>query len=469
MKMDLFYITPQKENVSARFENAFDLTKIVGSDTTVAFGKTSNLHKISQIGAGEYLSVQISNEESFLFENSLSRFLDVAQSTNAEIIYSDFIAATENGNERRSLIDYRTGSVRDDFEFGKFVLIKRRTLEKYFEENPPAFEFSAFYDFRLFASRIGKIVRIPETLYFTDEKQSRKTGVAIFDYVKEEYRALQKEREKVFTEHLKKINALLPSVKTKTDFDFSAFPLTASVIIPVKNRAKTIADAVKSALSQKTDFDFNVIVVDNYSTDGTSETLLNLAKENEKLVRIVPQEKHFGIGGCWNVAINDERCGAFAVQLDSDDIYANEFALQKIIDKFRETGAAAVVGSYVVTDFDLNEIPPGKVLHEEWTNENGHNNALRINGFGAPRAYYVPAVREIGFPDVSYGEDYAVMLALSARYRVARIFEPIYFARRWQGNSDADLSWEKKMRYDFYKDFLRTVEIERRKKLVRNQ
>ncbi len=465
MRTDLFYITPQDEKALKAFSDSFALKKILNG-WNIPNGGANVLKKIYDISESEFLLVQLTDEDVFLFENSLARFETFAENLSADFLYSDFLAEGENGTEPRSLIDYQPGSVRDDFDFGKFVFIRREILGKYLEQAPASLEYSAFYDFRLFVSRAAQIFRVPEALYVVPRTAKRKTGEAIFDYVKKEFRKIQAEREKVFTNYLKEIGAFLPPITQKVEYEIEKFPVTASVIIPVKNRVKTIADAINSALNQKTQFEFNIIVVDNHSSDGTTDVVKEISRGNDKVIHIIPEEKHLGIGGCWNLAVNDKRCGAFAVQLDSDDVYSPDGkTLQKIVDKFLQTGASAVVGSYVVTDFELNELPPGKVLHEEWTNENGHNNALRINGFGAPRAFYAPVIREIGFPDVSYGEDYAVMLEITRRYFLARIFEPIYFARRWQGNSDADLTWEKQNKFNGYKDFIRTAEINARLKL----
>ncbi len=465
MNVDLFYITEQPEEIGSQFNGVFDLSEANGKGEL--FSSSDELKFLLERGESEFLLVQIKRNKATLFENAAKRFGGIARDGNASFVYSDFFEKENNSFVKHPLIDYQLGSVRDDFDFGSFVLLERKAIEKYFSETEDhaPLEFSALYDLRLFLSRNGKILRIPEPLYFIEPNNKRKSGEKIFDYVKREFAAVQKEREKVFTEHLKQIGAYLLPEKKKVKFEIEKFPVTASVIIPVKNRASTIADAVKSVLSQKTNFDFNVIVVNNHSSDKTGEVLEALAKENKNLIHIIPEEKHLGIGGCWNLAIYDERCGAFAVQLDSDDLYSHENVLQKIVDKFFETGAAAVVGSYVTADFELNEIPPGVVKHEEWTDENGANNALRINGFGAPRAFYTEIIRKIGFPDVSYGEDYSAMLALTREYPLARIYEPLYYARRWKGNSDADLPLEKKNEFNFYKDFLRTAEILAREKV----
>ncbi len=393
------------------------------------------------------------------------RFLSLSETFNAGLIYSDFYEKNKNSEFLHPLIDYQSGAVRDDFNFGKIVLLRGDLLNQFIDEKSIKAEYSAFYSFRLFLSRKSGIVRIPEPLYFVEEEEFQPGNEKIFNYQKSALKEREKEREKVFTDYLKDLGAFLQADSAAVNFNELQFKNKASVIIPVKNRVSTIGDAVASALSQKTDFPYNVIVVDNHSTDGTSELLRELKSNYENLFVITPPEKNRGIGGCWNYAIEQSFCGMFSVQLDSDDIYINEFTLRKIIDKFYETAAAAVVGSYKLTDFNLNEIPPGVITHAEWTDENGMNNALRINGFGAPRAFYTPVIREIKFPDVSYGEDYAVMLAVSRSYKIGRIYEPVYVCRRWEGNSDSNLTIENENKNNRYKDFLRTVEIKTRQKL----
>jgi hypothetical protein len=468
MKIDFLYITPQDALLTEKFSVVRNLNEITDNDDDNILGKTENLILIFENTVSDYILLQIENKNVLLDSESFNLFSGFAEKTKGDFIYSGFVEIKSGKHFLRNVNEYQEGSVRDDFEFGALVLIKRDILGKYLE-SAETLEFSAFYDFRLFVSCYGKIEKIPNMpSYFVSQDNSRKTGEEVFDYVKKEYRKVQIEREKVFTKHLKEIGAYLPKRIKTVEFEFSNFPVTASVIIPVKNREKTIAEAVNSALNQKTDFDFNVIVVDNFSTDGTTQILADLQKDFSKLIVIKPEADKHGIGGCWNIAIEDKRCGAFAIQLDSDDVYSDENSLQKIVDEFLRTNSAAVVGSYVVTDFNLNEIPPGKVLHEEWTDENGHNNALRINGFGAPRAYYTDVIRKIKFPDVSYGEDYAVMLAITREFRIARIYEPLYFARRWSDNSDADLNWEDKIKFNFQKDLMRTNEIKQRKLLAKN-
>lgn len=308
------------------------------------------------------------------------------------------------------------------------------------------------------------MVKLNEYTYTVEENDVRKSGEKQFDYVNPKNREVQIEMEKAATDHLKKINSYL-SVKNFKEiiFENQNFPCEASIVIPVKNRVKTISSAVESALNQKTDFKYNVIVVDNFSNDGTTEILRNIAERDNRLVHLIPDRKDLLIGGCWNLAVHNENCGKFAVQLDSDDLYKDENTLQKIVDKFYEEKCSMVIGSYILTDFNLEEIPPGLIDHKEWTQENGPNNALRINGLGAPRAFYTPVLRRIEIPNVSYGEDYFLGLTISREYKIGRIFEPLYICRRWEGNTDSALSIEKINENNYYKDTLRTNEIIERK------
>ncbi|MCL4278537.1 MAG: glycosyltransferase family 2 protein, partial [Ignavibacteriaceae bacterium] len=309
--------------------------------------------------------------------------------------------------------------------------------------------------------------RIPEPLYSvilsSDEDEVNK----LFDYVDPRNREVQIEMEKVFTHHLEEINSFIPFRNKKPVNFSSSFLYEASVVIPVRNRVNTISDAIKSVLNQKANFNFNVIVVDNYSEDGTTEKIKSITVKDDRVIHIIPERTDLGIGGCWNEAIFHSECGKFAVQLDSDDLYSSENSLQKIVNKFYDENCAMVIGSYKLTDFKLNEIPPGLIDHREWTDENGQNNALRINGLGAPRAFYTPIIKEIKFPNVSYGEDYAVGLAVSRQYKIGRIYEPIYLCRRWEGNTDASLTIEKMNANNFYKDSLRTKEIQLRQAINR--
>lgn len=410
-----------------------------------------------------------------LGEYSLERMVNVLAYTGAVMAYSDFDDLKEGVRISHPLIDYRYGSVRDDFDFGAVVMMSVAdafvALHEVEEEyGSDGLKFGAFYALRLSLSRFGEIFHIRERLYAKAEKDLRLSGEKQFDYVNPANREVQVEMEKVCTGHLKKIGCYLPARSRKSYSGSSDFKLTASVVIPVRNRVGTIADAVRSALDQVADFSFNVIVVDNHSDDGTFQLLEKMSENEPRLIHIVPERDDLLIGGCWNRAVFDERCGRYAVQLDSDDVYSSSRSLHIIVDKLRRESHAMVVGSYQLTDFDLKPIPPGVIDHREWTDENGHNNALRINGLGAPRAFDVNVLRETGgFPNVSYGEDYAVGLRIIGEYRLGRIYDVLYNCRRWSGNSDSSLSQEKINRNNEYKDMLRTMEIDARmKQMERN-
>ncbi|MGB5894755.1 MAG: glycosyltransferase family A protein [Ignavibacteriaceae bacterium] len=412
----------------------------------------------------KYILLLNENSTIYVSEYSLIKYLNAAKMQNAGIVYSDFYEKTGNEIMQHPLIDYQYGSIRDDFEFGPLMLIRKEALDNFHRQDDD-YWFAGLYSLRLDVSRNYSLIRIPEPLYTTNKLDNRKTGERQFDYVDPQNREVQKEMESVATLHLKNIEAYISPAEKKVDFNSKDFEYEASIIIPVKNRVKTIEDALHSALNQQTGFKYNVIVIDNHSTDGTTELLQTFAGKDKKVIHIIPEREGLGIGGCWNVGIAHLLCGKFAVQLDSDDLYLNNDSLNKIINKFYEETCAMVIGSYKLTDFNMNEIPPGVIDHKEWTNDNGHNNALRINGLGAPRAFYVPIIRKIKFPDVSYGEDYAVALAISREYRIGRIYEPLYLCRRWDGNTDADLSIEKQNEHNYYKDSIRTKEILARQKL----
>ena len=401
--------------------------------------------------------------------NTLERFLRVADDTDAVMVYADHYKMVEGKMEKHPVIDYQAGSLRDDFDFGSLWCIKAQALADYIAQpDREAYQFAALYDLRLYLSRVGEIFHLNEFLYSEAELDTRKSGEKQFDYVNPRNREVQIEMEKACTQHLGKVGALIDTTfYRQPDFGEQDFEYEASVIIPVFNREKTVADAVKSALGQKANFKFNVIVVNNHSTDRTGEILDELKADN--LIQIVPERTDLGIGGCWNEAINSRFCGKFAVQLDSDDLYSSPKTLQKIVDAFYKQKAAMIIGSYRMCDFDLNTLPPGLIDHKEWTDENGCNNALRINGLGAPRAFFTPLVRQIQFPNTSYGEDYALGLAFSRRYRIGRIYDELYLCRRWGGNSDAALSVEKVNANNLYKDRLRTMELKARQHLLQGK
>ena len=422
---------------------------------------------------------------------ALERFLRTADDTGAVMIYSDHYSMVKDESlsqdgtsavgklEKHPVIDYQEGSLRDDFDFGSLWLIKSQCLRDYAAQTDRVdYLYAGLYDLRLYLSHVGEIFHLNEYLYTENELDTRKSGEKQFDYVNPRNREVQIEMERACTQHLEKVGALIDtSYYRLPDFNEQDFEYEASVVIPVFNREKTIADAVKSALSQKANFKFNVIVVNNHSTDKTGEILSRIAHEMEekndkqagRLIQIVPERRDLGIGGCWNVAINSDHCGKFAVQLDSDDLYSSPKTLQKIVDAFYKQKAAMMIGSYRMCDFDLNTLPPGLIDHKEWTEDNGCNNALRINGLGAPRAFFTPLVRQIQFPNTSYGEDYALGLAFSRRYRIGRIYDELYLCRRWGGNSDAALSIDRVNANNLYKDRLRTMELKARRQMLQGK
>ena len=403
-----------------------------------------------------------------LCNGALERMVQAADDCGAMMVYADHWDA-DNGTlggqrTKHPTIDYQSGSIRDDFDFGALWLVRGEQLRQWARENTTAnHAYAALYDLRLFLSRQGELLHLNELLYTEVELDTRLSGEKQFDYVNPANREVQIEMEQVATRHLQLIGAMVNTASLQpVDFNEQPFEYEASVIIPVYNREKTIADAVKSALEQKTTFPYNVIVVDNHSTDGTTAILEQLAIADNHLIHIIPDRTDLGIGGCWNMAINDTRCGRFAVQLDSDDLYSSPNTLQRIVDTFRKQGAAMVIGSYRMCDFDLNTLPPGLIAHKEWTDENGPNNALRINGLGAPRAFFTPLLRQVQLPNTSYGEDYAMGLWFSRNYRIGRIYDELYLCRRWGGNSDAALSIDRINANNLYKDRLRTIEIKAR-------
>ena len=401
--------------------------------------------------------------------SALERFLRVASDANAAMVYSDHYTLAAGELSRHPVIDYQEGSVRDDFDFGSAILFDTQLLHNYVSESKDrSWRYAAWYDLRLYLSRKGTIFHLNEYLYTEEETDLRASGEKQFDYVNPSNVEVQQEMERVVTSHLEAIGALVDTTSYSCpDFNEQDFPVEASVIIPVRNRVRTIADAVRSALAQQTTFDYNVIVVDNLSDDGTTELLRNLVAEagEQRLIHLIPTRHDLGIGGCWNMAVNHEHCGRFAVQLDSDDLYSSPHTLQAIVDAFHQQRSAMVIGSYRMCDFELGTLPPGLIAHKEWTDENGPNNALRINGLGAPRAFFTPLLRQIQFPNTSYGEDYALGLIFSRRYRIGRIYDELYLCRRWEGNSDARLSVEKQNANNLYKDRLRTLEISARRQM----
>ena len=426
---------------------------------------THFLIQLEQKVKQDYFLLKVKPGQIELNHDLIKNWIEVAAENMAAISYSFYTEVSEYGEKQVPTIEYTTGSIRDDFNFGALVLIQRDTLKAYNRQNKEVYTYAGWYSFRLFASRRNAIYQHETYTYHYSEIDLRESGQKQFDYVNPRNRNRQIEMEQAATFHLEEIGAKVSPPFKEVDFTSAGFPTEASVIIPVLNREKTIADAIQSVLAQKTNFTFNLLVINNHSTDKTTE-IINSFKDN-RIIHIQPTSKELGIGGCWNEGIYHEKCGRFAVQLDSDDLYSDENTLQKIIDKFYKEGCAMVVGSYQMVDFKLEEIPPGVIDHREWSDENGANNALRINGFGAPRAFYTPIVRKIGFPNVSYGEDYAVSLAISREYKTGRIYHPIYFCRRWDQNTDSNLSIDKINAHNSYKDSLRKNEIETRQSITK--
>jgi glycosyltransferase involved in cell wall biosynthesis len=456
------------------------MKKLTIADKAGGFYSGALIKDLLDAWENDYLLLTLPGGEIEFGAQALERFVQVADDTGAGLIYSDFREKNADEVTDHPLIDYQLGSVRDNFDFGSVLLLSRKAVEKAISERgamAPELNWGGLYDLRLKLSISSSIFRIPEPLYTRVATDLRASGEKLFDYVDPRKRDYQIEMEKIVTEHLKRIGAYLEPSFAEAPESNTQFPVKASVIIPVRNRVKTIADAVKSAMSQTTDFEFNVIVVDNHSTDGTTDVLRELAADNGssdgggkgrssgRLIHIVPARTDYGIGGCWNEAIYSSHCGRYAVQLDSDDIYSSDETLARIVAEFDKGKYAMVIGSYTIVDFDLNELPPGLIDHREWTRENGRNNALRINGLGAPRAFDVSVLRRIRLPNTSYGEDYAVALRISREYEIGRIYDSLYFARRWSGNSDSALPLATANRYDVYKDRLRTIEILARQQL----
>ena len=425
---------------------------------------TQTIKAIAEKAGADYTLIYTKSAELNFGYFALDRMLKIAQDTNAGMVYSDHYQMKAGKRTNNPIIAYQKGSLRDDFNFGSVLFYKTEALKKAVSEMETDYEHAGLYDLRLKVSQTNDLLHINEYLYTEIENDNRKSGEKIFDYVDPKNRNIQLEMEVACTNHLKKIGAYLKPEFKKVDFNKESFEYEASVIIPVRNRVKTITDAIQSVLTQKTNFKFNLIVVDNYSTDGTTEAIDKFS--DERLIRVTPENKEFGIGGCWNVGAFHPKCGKFAVQLDSDDVYSGDDILQKIVDAFYEQNCAMVVGTYMLTDFNMQMIPPGIIDHKEWTPENGRNNALRINGLGAPRAFYTPVLREIKVPNTSYGEDYALGLAFSREYQIGRIYDVLYLCRRWEENSDAALDIVKMNGNNIYKDRIRTWEVEARIQLT---
>lgn len=429
----------------------------------ILYNATSSeaIKRLATEATGDYTLLYIKDTEVVWGYLAQERMKQVMDATGAAMVYADRYVIKDGQREQAPVIDYQKGSLRDDFDFGAVVMIRTSVLKEAASRMKANYRYAGFYDLRLKLSQRYEFVHINEYLYTEQEKDLRLSGQKQFDYVDPRNRERQIEMEQACTEHLKEIGAYLEPQFKNVDFNQEAFEVEASVIIPVRNRIKTVKDAINSVLSQVADFPFNVIVVDNHSTDGTTEVIAQLSQD-ERVIHIIPERTDLGIGGCWNMGIHHPQCGKFAIQLDSDDLYSDEHTLSKMVSAFYEQQCAMVIGTYRMTDFDLNTLPPGIIDHKEWTPENGRNNALRINGLGAPRAFYTPVIRQIGFPNTSYGEDYAVGLAISRHYQIGRVYNVVYLCRRWSGNSDAALNVFQVNANNLYKDRIRTWELKAR-------
>lgn len=433
----------------------------------VSLRETETLRSLADAISEKFILIYTKDSPLEMGMFALDRMISIAEDTGADMLYADHYELVTDADGRQCrrkhpLIDCQKGALRDDFDFGSVLVFRTTSFRRAVRAMEADYQWAALYDLRL---RMKNIVHVNEYLYTEVESDNRKSGEKQFDYVDPRNRAVQIEMEKVCTEHLKRIGAwLAPEFKDPDlrEFGPQEFPVTASVVIPVFNRIRTVKDAVQSALSQECDFPFNVIVVDNHSTDGTTQLLEELAASDSRLVHVIPVKHDLGIGGCWNLAVHHQMCGEYAVQLDSDDVYSGPDTLTKIVAAFREQKCAMVVGTYQMTDFSMNPIPPGVIDHKEWTEDNGRNNALRINGLGAPRAFWTPLLRTINLPNTSYGEDYALGLRISREYRIGRIYDVLYCCRRWEGNSDAALDIERVNANNLYKDRIRTWELEAR-------
>lgn len=439
-----------------------------------SFGSADTLRSVASAAKSEYILLYTKPVRLTMGYMALDRMVRVVADTGADMVYADHYDQEYSGSgsagecpvmKKHPLIDCQPGALRDDFDFGSVLVFRTGSFRRAAADLKENLQYGALYAVRL---GMKKIVHIKEYLYTELKTDYRKSGEKQFDYVDPKNMEVQMEMENICLAYLKKTGGYLePVFKSIADvgYDRESFPVTASVVIPVRDRVRTVKDAISSALSQKCSFEYNVIVVDNHSTDGTTQIISDMALKDRRIVHIVPERSDLGIGGCWNMAVNSPRCGKYAVQLDSDDLYSGPDTLERIVEQFGKQDCAMVIGSYMMTDFNMNPIPPGLIDHKEWTPDNGRNNALRINGLGAPRAFFVPVLRQTGgFPDTSYGEDYAAGLRISREYRIGRIYEPVYLCRRWEGNSDAALDIDRVNANNYYKDWIRTCELEARRR-----
>lgn len=440
------------------FSSEKELPQFAKLLTTSSLSSSALFFDMAEAATSDYILYVSKVDVTLPTSEVLAGYMAAMESDNSVFLYSDCYKIIDGERSEAPKIDYQAGSLRNDFDFGSIMLIRTSALKKFRAEESVRYKYAGFYQMLLSLSRIGHFTHIKEYTYQENEQDKRKSGEKQFDYVNPAQRDVQIEMEQVCTEHLKRIGGYLrPYEYEKIELSNGSFPVEASVVIPVLNRKTTIADAINSVLMQQTDFDFNIIVVDNHSTDGTSEIIDGFA--DTRVIHLIPGRNDLQIGGCWNLAVNSEHCGRFAIQLDSDDLYSGHDTLQRIVDSFYAEKCAMLIGSYRICDFHLETLPPGVIDHREWSDENGRNNALRINGLGAPRAFYTPVIRSVGFPNVSYGEDYAVGLQISRTYKIGRIYDVLYLCRRWGGNSDAALSCVKVNANNFYKDSIRTREL----------
>lgn len=457
-RIDAFVMLPSQADVLSR-EAEVDRVCVVEDPLTA----TSTLKTIAEAAEGEFILLYTKPTDLSLVSGALERMLQIADDTDAVFLYADRFISKEGVVTGAPVIDCQEGALRDDFDFGGLLLLGTCAFKEAVSSMTEDYSAAGLYDLRLRMSRLGKLEHIGEYLYYEIETDLRSSGEKLFDYVDPKNRGVQLEMEDAVTRHLKAVGAYLAPVFKDVDFSGDDFPVEASVVIPCKNRVRTIGDAIRSALSQKTSFPYNVIVVDDNSTDGTVDVIKSFG-DDSRLVYIAQDKSYHAIGGNWNAAVHDPRCGRFALQLDSDDMYSDDGVVQRFVEAFYAENCAMVVGTYRITDFDLNPLPPFVVDHKEWTLENGRNNALRVNGFGAPRGFWTPLLRKLNFPVTKYGEDYAVALRISREYRIGRIWEVMYNCRRWENNSDGNLSVEKVNSNNFYKDRIRTWELLARKK-----